>query len=198
MDSSMLQGSLLISENQFIRRFPAEPGYRCFLLDVPAEKADVVATGLSRQWQDYGFAIEKSTERLAAFTRVENTYLSIFLVLGGLGLILGSAGLALVVMRNLLERRGELAMLRALGFRRRALLKLVFLEHWGLLLAGVISGVVCALIAIGPALHGRAGRLPVLSMGTMVAAIVLCGGIWIGIATRMCLKGAILENLRHE
>ncbi len=198
LDSSMLQGSLFISEDQFIKRFPADPGYRSFLLDVPAGKAEVVATGLSRQWQDYGFSLEKSTERLAAFAQVENTYLSIFLVLGGLGLILGSVGLGLVVMRNLLERRGELAMLRALGFRRRTLVRLVFLEHWGLLLAGVISGVVCALIAIGPALHGRSGRLPVLSMGAMVAALVICGGVWIGIATRMCLKGTVLEGLRHE
>jgi len=39
---------------------------------------------------------------------VQNTYLGTFQILGGLGLLLGSAGLGIVVLRNVLERRGEL------------------------------------------------------------------------------------------
>jgi ABC-type antimicrobial peptide transport system permease subunit len=36
-------------------------------------------------------------------------------------LLLGSAGLGVVVLRNVLERRGELGLLSAVGFRRREL-----------------------------------------------------------------------------
>ena len=52
-------------------------------------------------------------DRIAAFHRVENTYLSTFQSLGALGLLLGTAGLAAVLLRNVLERRRELALLRA-------------------------------------------------------------------------------------
>jgi len=44
---------------------------------------------------------------------VQNTYLNTFQVLGALGLLLGSAGLGVVVLRNVLERRAELAAMLA-------------------------------------------------------------------------------------
>ena len=40
---------------------------------------------------------------------------------GLLGLLLGSAGLGVVVLRNVLERRGELGLLQAVGFPRRSI-----------------------------------------------------------------------------
>ena len=53
--------------------------------------------------------------RLANFLAVQNTYLSTFQTLGGLGLLLGTLGLATVMLRNVVERRSELALLRAIG-----------------------------------------------------------------------------------
>src|SRR5439155_5017049 len=96
------------------------------------------------------FEVTSAPERLAAFNAVQNTYLNTFQVLGGLGLLLGSAGLAVVVLRNVLERRGELALLRAVGFRRRALQWLVLSEHAGLLWIGLGVGLNAAVIAILP------------------------------------------------
>ena len=59
---------------------------------------------------DFGFDAETSVDRLAAFFAVQNTYLSTFQSLGGLGLLLGTFGLATVQLRSVLERRGELAL----------------------------------------------------------------------------------------
>ena len=53
---------------------------------------------------DFGADATGTAERLAQFHRVENTYLSTFQALGGLGLILGTMGLATVLLRNVLER----------------------------------------------------------------------------------------------
>ena len=61
---------------------------------------------MSRALQDVGLELTPATQRLAAFNAVQNTYLNTFQVLGGLGLLLGSAGLGVVVLRNVLERRG--------------------------------------------------------------------------------------------
>ena len=76
------------------------------------------ATTLTKSLSDVGLELQPTAERLDAFHAVQNTYLSIFQLLGALGLLLGSVGLGLVVLRNTQERRGELALLSALGFVR--------------------------------------------------------------------------------
>ena len=47
--------------------------------------------------QNYGVNIEKTTDRLASFYEVTNTYLSVFGVFGALGMIIGIAGLGFVL-----------------------------------------------------------------------------------------------------
>jgi ABC-type antimicrobial peptide transport system permease subunit len=169
--SSILQGSLLIAENEFVRRFPSEDGYRMFLIDAPEDKVDKVMEKLSDRLQDFGLELTPAKQRLAQFNAVENTYLSIFQLLGGLGLILGSVCLGLVVLRNMLERRGELAMLQAVGLNKKSLKKMVLYEHSGLMLCGLVCGVVAALIAVAPALKTPGAEVPYSSLALTVFAI---------------------------
>ena len=150
--NSILQGSLIIDEAEFVKRFPEESGYRMFLIDAPPEKAAEVAALLSRSLQDAGIEVTPAAQRLNMFNAVQNTYLSTFQVLGGLGLLLGSAGLGVVVLRNVQERRGELALLLAVGFRRGTLQRLVLSEHGALLGLGLGVGVAAAVIGVLPAL----------------------------------------------
>jgi hypothetical protein len=196
--SSILQGSLVIAENEFIARFPSVDGYRVFLIDAPPDRADAVAQKLLSGLRDYGLVLTPTRERLAAFGAVENTYLSIFMVLGGLGLVLGSIGLGLVVLRNMLERRGELAMLRAVGFGRGRLKRMVFYEHWGLMLAGLACGVISAVVAVIPALQSPGAQVPYFSLLVTVAGIALSGAVWVWIAGTLALRGRLLDALRHE
>jgi putative ABC transport system permease protein len=198
LESTILQGSLVVAENEFMARFPSESGYRMFLIDAPAEKADAVRKTLESALKDLGLVLTPTDQRLAAFSAVENTYLSIFTALGGLGLILGSVGLGLVVLRNMLERRGELAMLRAVGFDRKTLQRMIFYEHWGLVLSGLCCGVVAALVAVVPALQSSPGQLPYGSLALTVAAIGALSGLWVWIAGVLTLRGALLDALRTE
>ena len=199
LENSILQGSLLIAEEKFIKRFPSEVGYRMLLIDAPQEKADAVAAHLSERLTDFGLAVSSARQRLAAFSAVENTYVSIFQILGGLGLVLGSIGLGLVVLRNMLERRNELAMLRAVGFNKAALKRMVFYEHSGLMLAGLAWGVIAALTAVAPALKDPgAARAGYISLAPTVAAIALSGVVWIWIAATLALSGEMLDALRSE
>src|SRR4029078_9338483 len=103
-------------------------------------EVSAVAGALEEGLGVFGFDAQKTTERLAEFLAVQNTYLSTFQSLGGLGLLLGTFGLATVQLRNVLERRGELALLRATGFRRRRLAQLVMIENGLLLLGGLAVG----------------------------------------------------------
>jgi len=198
IDSSILQGSLLIAENEFFRRFPSEDGYRMFLIDVSEDKVDRAMEKLSDRLQDFGLELIAAKQRLAQFNAVENTYLSIFQLLGGLGLILGSVGLGLVVLRNMLERRGELAMLQAIGLDKKSLKKMVFYEHSGLILCGLVCGVVAALIAVAPALRTPGADVSYIALALTVLAIGISGVVWIWVATVSALSGKLLEALRNE
>ena len=212
LKNSILQGSLIIAEDEFARRFPSEDGYRMFLVDVArpswpcfhglearaTTRAETVAAKLSTQLRDFGLELTPAPRRLAEFNAVENTYLSIFQLLGGLGLILGSVGLGLVVLRNVLDRRGELAMLRAVGFDKVALKRMVFYEHSGLCLCGLACGVMAALVAVGPVLKSPGAKVPYLSLTLTIAAIGISGVVWIWIATVFALSGRLLDALRNE
>jgi ABC-type antimicrobial peptide transport system permease subunit len=198
LKNSILQGSLLIAEDEFVRRFPSQEGYRVFVVDAPAEKANEAMDRLSYRLRDFGMGLTPTGQRLAAFNTVENTYLSIFQLLGGLGLILGSVGLGLVVLRNVLERRGELAMLRAVGLSKDALKQVVFYEHSGLMVCGLACGLVAALVAVSPVLKSPGADVPYFSLAITVAAIAISGLVWIGIAAAFALSGKLLDALRNE
>ena len=195
--NSILQGNLVIDETEFTARFPTEAGYRYFLLDAPVAKVEAVSASLARALRDTGLELTPTVKRLAAFNAVQNTYLGTFEVLGGLGLVLGSFGLGVVVLRNLLERRGELALMLALGFRRGALNRLVTAEHLLLLLAGLGLGVVAALLAVLPALWSR-GASSFGSTAVLLAVVFVSGLLWTKLALRAALKGRILASLRNE
>jgi len=196
--NSILQGSLLIDEAEFVKRFPGESGYRMFLIDAPSNSVATASATLTRALQDVGLELTPTAQRLAAFNAVQNTYLNTFQVLGGLGLLLGSAGLGVVVLRNVFERRGELALLQAVGFRRRKLQWLVLSEHGGLLLLGLAAGVVAALVAILPMLLAPGAEIHYLSLGSTLGAILISGLVWTWVATRLALRGELLKALRNE
>jgi len=197
---SVFQGSLLISESRFIERFPSESGYRMFLIDVPGspDRAKEVARLLARTFRREGLALVAAAERLGSFDIVENTYLSIFEALGGLGLVLGSVGLAVVVLRNVFERRNELALLQAVGFMKGRLSALVVYEHFFLVLSGVACGTVSALIAVAPSLGSSAVSVDYPLLAGLIAAVAASGLLWTWAAAYQALRGPLIQALRNE
>ena len=196
--NSVLQGSVLIAEEEFIKLFPSESGYSACLIDAPAGTETELAKVLESKLQDDGFEVTSAWKRLAEFNAVENTYLSTFQALGSLGLLLGSLGLGLVVLRNMLERRSELALLSALGFSRASIGWLVLSEHAWLLLLGLSAGVIPALVAVAPAMHSSSAPIPWASIGGSMLAIMVCGLASALLATWAALRAPLLAALRNE
>jgi ABC-type antimicrobial peptide transport system permease subunit len=195
--NSILQGTLLVDETEFVKRFPSE-SYRMFFVDAPAGSAGEVSAALSRALQDFGVEISPAARRLNQFNAVQNTYLGTFQVLGGLGLLLGSAGLGVVVRRNVWERRGELGLLTAVGFTRQRLEWMLLCEHAALLGIGLGLGMLAAAIAVLPAMLSPATRFPMGFLAATLAAVVINGAIWTWVATRQALQGNLLAALRNE
>lgn len=196
--NSILQGNLVIDESAFRRVFPGESGHRFFLVDVPTNRVTEVSARLTRALQDSGLEWTPAPRRLAQFLAVQNTYLGTFQVLGGLGLLLGSAGLGVVVLRNVLERRGELALLTAVGLARSRISRLVLVEHATLLCLGLGLGLASAGIAVLPSLLAPEAELPARSLAGTLAGTLLFGFVTTWAATRASLRGRLLDALRGE
>ncbi len=195
---SIFQGELLVSEENFKRAFAAEQGYRLFLIQAPAARTSAITQLMEDRLSDYGLDLQSTVERLNEFHRVENAYLSTFQALGGLGLLLGTIGLGAVLLRNVLERRKELALLRAVGYRPKQLTTLVVAENALLLAAGLSAGALCAALAIAPALIERGRALPLAAMAALVLAVFLAGMVASFAAVRAALKSPLLAALRSE
>lgn len=196
--NSILQGQLIIDEAEFVKRYPGTSGYRTFLIDAPSNTVTQVSETLTRALQDVGLELTPATVRLNQFNAVQNTYLGTFQILGGLGLLLGSFGLGVVVLRNVLERRSELAVLLATGFRKTQVQRLLMLENGALLLAGLALGIVAAAIAVLPAALSPSGQLPYASLGLTLGAVLLNGALWTWLATRFAVRGDLLSALRND
>jgi ABC-type antimicrobial peptide transport system permease subunit len=198
LQDSIFQSEFLISEQNFVRLFPGNEGYRFFLIDTAPAHAPKVSQLLEQSLSDYGFDAAPAADRLANFHRVENTYLSTFQTLGSLGLILGTAGLAAVMLRNILERRRELALLQAMGYRPSDLAVMVLSESLFLLISGLAIGAVCALLAIAPAFSSRGGRFSAISLGLLLLGVLVSGLLSSAVAMRAVTRAPLLSALRAE
>ncbi len=198
LKDSIFQGDLLVGENDLQRYDPAAVGHRYFLIEAPPGETTRVQQTLQQKLGDYGFASETTVERLSNLAAVQNTFLATFQSLGGLGLLLGTLGLAVVQWRSVLERRGELALLRAAGFSVRTLAILVAMENLLLLLLGLGVGLLAALVAVSPHLIGRGPTIP-FGLLAGIFALVLVAGLGTSLmAMRGVLQSPILSALREE
>ncbi len=195
---TVLQGFVIMHEQALIQLDPDTAGHRVFLVDAPAAQMEAVKSTFDRAMADVGIETMTTSRRLTIFNAVQNTYLLIFAALGGLGLILGGVGLGLVVLRNVLERRAELAVMRAIGFSKQTLRWGILIEHWALLGMGLMAGMISAGIAVIPALIHSPHALPWNTLGLTLGGVVLSGLIWTAIAARAALHGRLIEGLRVE
>lgn len=225
LSGSVLQDELIVSERNFNQLYPSRNGYSFFLIDTtiggngihrvarepaapaasrPAHAAAratddaAIAAALERRFAEYGLDVRSTRARLAGYLAVQNTYLSTFQTLGGFGLLLGTLGLAAVMLRNVWERRGELALLRAIGYRAGTLRRLVILESAQVLVLGIFAGVLPALIAVAPLALSRPAALPAsafLTVLVLVPAVAIVAGL---LALRDSLQTPIAETLKRD
>jgi ABC-type antimicrobial peptide transport system permease subunit len=198
LEDSIFQSELLLSDANFRRLYPHQQGYNYFLIDPPAGHAADVKGVLENALANQGFTVTPTLQRVEAYLAVENTYLATFQALGGLGLLLGALGLAVVLLRSVWERRGELALLRALGYRRSALGWLVLAENGFLLAVGLAVGAVTALAAVAPHVWAGAGEVPWLRLLGLLALVLVVGLAAGAAAVATALRAPLVPALRRE
>ncbi len=196
LSDSIFQGELVIAEKPFLKAFPESEGFRFFLLNGPEDQAPKITAALEESLADAGFDASPTEDKLARFHAVENAYLSTFQMLGMLGLLLGTIGLSAVLLRNVLERRRELALLKAVGFAPLQLGWVVFAENGLLLLMGLGIGLAAAMLAVAPVIKGNGASI--LSMVKLLGLVLFVGLSSALLAMRAAIRSPLLAALRSE
>lgn len=196
---SIFQGYIIISNQNFLENYPASSGSNIFLIDGKPENEGNIGDELQSVFRDYGWEMELTAKRLVEFYSVTNTYLSIFLALGALGLILGTIGLAVILARTILERRKEIALMQAVGFSNTAIFGTLLKEYLILLFAGVVIGFITAIVATLPAFLSANTGVSFGTVALVVALILVNGWIWItGLSWFSLQKKNLVTELRVE
>ncbi len=198
LSQSIFASELLMSEDRFRQVFSGVDDPRYFLFEVPNGREQSVALVLRRNLGRMGLEVKTTAEVLNSYIGVQNAYLSMFLAIGGLGVMLGTVGLVAVLLRSALERRREFALMLAQGFSRKSIFKMLVIENVGLLVFGVLLGTLSALVAVAPELAGADsqmnwGAVAAVFVGVLVVGFASC----IGAASKVA-GGPLIEVLRGE
>lgn len=198
LKGSVLQDEIIIAEGNFERLFPSIAGHAFFLVEVTKGDPQAVELALERDLEAFGFDAASTNDRLAAYNAVQNTYLSTFQSLGGFGLLLGTLGLSAVLLRNVLERRREFALLRAVGYAPSAIGSLVLVENMVLVLFGLAAGSISAAVAILPRLLEDPAEVPWGSVGLLLLLVLLAGLAAGTVGFRAAVRAPLVASLRSE
>lgn len=198
LTGSVLRNELIVSEPNFKKHFPSRSGPQFFLIDTKAAGASGLEVALERDLAPFSTDVTSTTTRLNEYLAVQNTYLSTFQMLGGLGLVLGTLGLAAVMLRNVWERRKELALLQAVGFSRGSIGLMILSENTALLLAGLFSGCLAAAVAVAPTLAKDPGSIGWPALIATLVGVLAFGLGASALALIPALRGRMIDALRSE
>ena len=176
LQNSIFQGNLLMDKTLFSEIWGEVTGSEVaiFRLREQAEKA--AAQLLSQALSEYGVRIAPTARRLKEFNSVTDTYLTIFFVLGGLGLLIGLAGFAIVVRKDLASRVEQIRLYRLLGFPDTKIIRLLTAENRIVPASATIAGFLASLAVVS----GGVGNVGAGIWATaLIFMLLMVAGVWI-------------------
>lgn len=196
--NSIFQGNILMDEKIMKKYYPSRYRSKLLLIDGPVETRDTLVSRLNYLLGNKGITIMGTDERMASFNAVQNTYLSIFMLLGGLAVVISVAGLGIILLKNIHERKQELAVMQAIGFHKTQLIRMIVAEHLSLLFCGLIIGLLCSFSTL---LLMGAHTMILMPWGEILwilILILLAGTAWITLPAYHMLKQNLIHSLRNE
>ncbi|MGA1848705.1 MAG: ABC transporter permease [Thermoplasmatota archaeon] len=163
-----------------------------------------VANDLRKELVLYGFYAIVVKETIEEILTVQNNFFNLFNAFLSLGLIIGIVGLGIVTLRSVYERRHEIGMMRAIGFKRRSVVlsflgESTFIAGSGLLI-GAILGTILGWILWRDGLSELFPKfgVPVVNI-VLIVAVALIFALLSAIAPSLKAARVIpAEALRYE
>lgn len=174
--TGIFHGNAIMSAENFRRLWPKESGVEVLLMKSsrPSEAAEILSTAMN----EYGLNIQTVEERIQMFFEVTETYLLIFLTLGGLGLLLGIFSLMIIVRKNLTAQTATIRQYRAMGFGDPLIQNLLLRENLLVPLYAVAVGATGSVISISANIGGAG---PATILFAALALAVLAAALVVGI-----------------
>jgi putative ABC transport system permease protein len=176
---------------------------------VPATMAKVTRTLLAEHNisnpDQKDFEVHSNLELLKQYTQVSDVFTLFLAAIAAISLLVGGIGVMNIMLVTVTERTREIGIRKALGARRKAILKQFLIESTVLAglggLAGVVVGVGLSLLGARVVANQEQFAPPELSTGSVVLAftVSLCIGLFFGAypANRAAHMRPI-DALRHE
>jgi putative ABC transport system permease protein len=149
LDTTIFTGTFFMAEKNIDILFPTTADYRYFLVKINGSKkidARTVAQQLEIKLNTFGVNAIPIQQIVAENIKMEHTYISMFRVYLWLGLGVGIVGLCVLMIRAVKERKREIGIMRAIGFKRSGIFKLFLLESSIISIAGIVTGVLAGIL----------------------------------------------------
>ena len=130
-----------------------------FLTTANGVDATHAAQAAKRAFFPFGLVLFDFAQILQSSIQSTEAIIGLLEVFVGLGLAVGIAAVGIVALRAVVERRQEIGMLRATGFRRSGILKVFFLEYSYVALLGIGIGTALGVLLIWEAAQGAGNVL---------------------------------------
>ncbi|MCZ2344202.1 MAG: ABC transporter permease [Bacteroidales bacterium] len=197
LQDSVFQSELLMNSENFRSLYPREEGFRVFLMQAAPDQMAAVTDLLETALAQNGLTVTRAVDRVAQYQAVVGAYLTTFQLLGAFGLLLGVLGMGIVILRSVWERMGELALLRAVGYRTSQLMMILVAENVLVLIIGLTVGLVTALLSVLPNL-ALGGELPGFRLAVLLLGVFVTGLVVTLAATRSVTRVPLIPALRHD
>ncbi|MGC9554847.1 MAG: ABC transporter permease, partial [Thermoplasmatota archaeon] len=139
LDTTVMQG--VYSYSRHLAEEFEGSGPTFFLLGTASGvDGDRAARELEREFLPYGMQTTVMKTVVQEIIRVMNQFFNLFEAFMALGLVIGIAGLGIITIRSVHERRQEIGMLRAIGFRQRDVLSSFLIETSFVAVLGIVIG----------------------------------------------------------
>lgn len=142
LDQFILSG-LFISKKTMVEELNVSgTGAYVFTLK-DGQNPDSIAKAVER---DLGINMIVLENEMKAITSMMERFFDLFMAYMGLGLIVGIAGLGIITLRAVHERRQEIGMMRAIGFRKGGVMNSFLMEASFICIVGIVIGTVLGMI----------------------------------------------------
>jgi ABC-type lipoprotein release transport system permease subunit len=192
--NSVFQGNILIADSLFYANFPSVSGSQVFLV----QTSEAEEENLRSAFRNYGLEITPAKERLLLFYQVENTYLNIFLMLGALGLLIGTIGLGIIIFRSIYESRAQFALLEATGFRKQKIRRITLRGNMQLVLLSLVIGLIPSILSALPSLRSSLYFGLIYWSLAILVLVLVSAWFWVFTGNRLAMKGKLYEALRND
>ena len=185
--TGIFHGNAIMSSEDFRRLWPKESGVEVLLMKSPQpdESIEILSVAMS----EYGLNIQTVEERIKMFFEVTETYLIIFMTLGGLGLLLGIFSLMIIVRKNLAAKSTTIQQYRAMGFSEKLIGHLLLRENLLVPLYAIVVGAIGSVISISANVGGA-------GLTTLLLAFV--GFVSICLILYYCIKYMIQQTINYQ